>query len=117
MFYCRPSRPVSLNLEQQLAGDNSSEVTGQTSGYSTSNDSDLEDARELDFDDEDLLPSRETQVNSDASFNYQDFILGNLVLFITRPTGITLFLEKHITLVIEVTIMAESMYDAYFFFP
>lgn len=58
----RPSRPVSLNLEQQLAGDNSSEVTGQTSGYSTSNDSDLEDARELDFDDEDLLPSRETQL-------------------------------------------------------
>lgn len=65
-FYSsRPSRPTSLHLEQQqqqVAGDNSSEVTGQTSGYSTSNDSDLEEARELDFDDDDLPLSREMQV-------------------------------------------------------
>lgn len=61
----RPSRPASLHLEQQqqqVAGDNSSEVTGQTSGYSTSNDSDLEEARELDFDDDDLPLSREMQL-------------------------------------------------------
>lgn len=65
-FYSsRPFRPASLHLEQQqqqVAGDNSSEVTGQTSGYSTSNDSDLEEARELDFDDDDLPLSREMQV-------------------------------------------------------
>lgn len=65
-FYSsRPSRPASLHLgqqQQQVAGDNSSEVTGQTSGYSTSNDSDLEEARELDFDDDDLPMSREMQV-------------------------------------------------------
>ncbi|XP_020612952.1 uncharacterized protein LOC110051266 [Orbicella faveolata] len=59
----RPTRPVSLNLEQ-IAADNSSEVTGQTSGYSTSNDSDLEESRELDFDIEDEMSlSRETQVH------------------------------------------------------
>ena len=64
-YFSRPSRPASLHLEQQqqqVAGDNSSEVTGQTSGYSTSNDSDLEEARELDFDDDDLPLSREMQV-------------------------------------------------------
>lgn len=65
-FYSsRPFRPASLHLEQQqqqVVGDNSSEVTGQTSGYSTSNDSDLEEARELDFDDDDLPLSREMQV-------------------------------------------------------
>ena len=65
-YFSRPSRPASLPLEQQqqqqVAGDNSSEVTGQTSGYSTSNDSDLEEARELDFDDDDLPLSREMQV-------------------------------------------------------
>ncbi|KAJ7372882.1 Tyrosine-protein phosphatase non-receptor type 21 [Desmophyllum pertusum] len=58
----RPARPVSLNLEQ-LAADNSSEATGRTSGYSTSNDSDLEEGRELDFDPEDEVPlSRQTQL-------------------------------------------------------
>lgn len=58
----RPARPVSLNLEH-IAADNSSEVTGRTSGYSTSNDSDLEESRELDFDTEDEMPlSRETQL-------------------------------------------------------
>lgn len=63
LFYDRPTRPVSLNLEQ-IAADNSSEVTGQTSGYSTSNDSDLEESRELDFDIEDEMSlSRETQVH------------------------------------------------------
>lgn len=65
-YFFRPSRPASLHLEQQqqqqVVGDNSSEVTGQTSGYSTSNDSDLEEARELDFDDDDLPLSREMQV-------------------------------------------------------
>jgi len=46
-----------------MAADNSSEVTGQTSGYSTSNDSDLDESRELDFDLEDEMPlSRETQL-------------------------------------------------------
>lgn len=62
--YClslRPVRPTSLNLEQ-LVADNSSEVTGRTSGYSTSNDSDLEESREADFEDEDLPISREEQV-------------------------------------------------------
>lgn len=60
----RPTRPVSLNLEQ-IAADNSSEVTGRTSGYSTSNDSDLEEGRELDFDlEQDEIPlTRETQVH------------------------------------------------------
>lgn len=58
----RPCRPNSLNLDQ-LGADNSSEVTGRTSGYSTSNDSDLEEIRDLDFDDEDDLPlSREAQL-------------------------------------------------------
>ena len=53
---------MSLSLEQ-LVADNSSEVTGRTSGYSTSNDSDLEEGREMDFDPEDEVPlSRETQV-------------------------------------------------------
>ena len=68
-YFSRSSRPASLDLEQQqqqqqqqVAGDNSSEVTGQTSGYSTSNDSDLEEARELDFDDDDLPLSRDMQV-------------------------------------------------------
>lgn len=62
LFYDRPARPVSLNLEQ-IAADNSSDVTGRTSGYSTSNDSDLEESRELDFDIEDEMPlSREIQV-------------------------------------------------------
>ena len=62
LFYDRPARPVSLNLEQ-IAADNSSDVTGHTSGYSTSNDSDLEESRELDFDIEDEMPlSQETQV-------------------------------------------------------
>lgn len=63
LFHDRPTRPVSLNLEQ-MAADNSSEVTGRTSGYSTSNDSDLDESRELDFDLEDEMPlSRETQVH------------------------------------------------------
>lgn len=65
MYICsRPTRPVSLNLEQ-IAADNSSEVTGRTSGYSTSNDSDLEEGRELDFDlEQDEMPlTRETQVH------------------------------------------------------
>lgn len=61
-YYSRPTRPVSLNLEQ-VAADNSSEVTGQTSGYSTSNDSDLEEGRELDFDFDEMPLSRETQVH------------------------------------------------------
>ena len=63
-FKSRPTRPVSLNLEQ-IAGDTSSEVTGRTSGYSTSNDSDLEEGRELDFDlEQDEMPlTRETQVH------------------------------------------------------
>lgn len=52
---------MSLNLER-VAADNASEVTGQSSGYSTSNDSDLEDSRQLDFDDEDVPMSREAQV-------------------------------------------------------
>ena len=52
---------MSLNLDQ-IAADTSSEFTGRTSGYSTSNDSDLEESRELDFDDEDLHLSREAQV-------------------------------------------------------
>lgn len=63
-LYClslRPARPTSLNLEQFVA-DNSSEVTGRTSGYSTSNDSDLEESREADFEDEDLPVTREEQV-------------------------------------------------------
>lgn len=63
-LYClslRPVRPTSLNLEQFVA-DNSSEVTGRTSGYSTSNDSDLEESREADFEDEDLPVTREEQV-------------------------------------------------------
>lgn len=64
LFYDRPTRPVSLNLEQ-IAADNSSEATGRTSGYSTSNDSDLGESRELDFDLEDEMPlSRETQVHT-----------------------------------------------------
>lgn len=62
LSYGRPARPVSLNLEH-ITADNSSEVTGRTSGYSTSNDSDLEESRELDFDTEDEMTlSRETQV-------------------------------------------------------
>lgn len=61
VFLLRPVRPTSLNLEQFVA-DNSSEVTGRTSGYSTSNDSDLEESREEDFEDEDLPISREEQV-------------------------------------------------------
>lgn len=54
---------MSLNLDQ-LGADNSSEVTGRTSGYSTSNDSDLEEGEELDFDEEDLPLSREAQVST-----------------------------------------------------
>lgn len=57
----RPVRPTSLNLEQFVA-DNASEVTGRTSGYSTSNDSDLEESREADFEDEDLPITREEQL-------------------------------------------------------
>lgn len=57
----RPCRPRSLNLDQFVT-DNSSEVTGRTSGYSTSNDSDLAESRELDFEDEDLPMSREEQL-------------------------------------------------------
>lgn len=65
VFLLRPVRPTSLNLEQFVA-DNSSEVTGRTSGYSTSNDSDLEESREEDFEDEDLPISREEQVCNDV---------------------------------------------------
>ena len=61
LLYSRPCRPMSLNLDQ-IAADTSSEFTGRTSGYSTSNDSDLEESRELDFDDEDLHVPREAQV-------------------------------------------------------
>lgn len=58
----RPARPVSLSLEQLLA-DNASEVTGRTSGYSTSNDSDLDEGRDIEYECDVELPfSRETQL-------------------------------------------------------
>ena len=62
MLYFRPARPVSLSLEQLLA-DNASEVTGRTSGYSTSNDSDLDEGRDIEYECDVELPfSREIQV-------------------------------------------------------
>ena len=67
-LFLRPCRPRSLNLDQFVT-DNSSEVTGRTSGYSTSNDSDLAESRELDFEDEDLPMSREEQVRKDMSLD------------------------------------------------
>ena len=76
LLYDRPARLVSLNLEQ-IAADNSSEVTGRTSGYSTSNDSDLEESRELDFDIEDEMPlSRETQVRRRACWDSVELVEG-----------------------------------------
>lgn len=62
VLYSRPARPVSLSLEQ-LVADNASEVTGRTSGYSTSNDSDLEEGRDMEYECGNELPfSREAQV-------------------------------------------------------